>query len=319
MTVPVPNLEDSETKTEPKSTSTDQKVDYNKYSREENNKILIELINGLPSNPSEISQEALLDLYQRINGNFLISPSVIKHPKFTVLREATKAHLPQLNTKELKHLFVAVFPSKAVMYDKLGAMIVGALLKRANYLPFDQVMFLDFMVHKYYNPYELSKDYNILRLTLQTMFLSKVEDALEEVKDFNDLMKIVSYCENNAEIIPSKIANSVTTSLLLIDDDKFNVNHIQTIMILLASLGRLNEHVEKLHRRMVSLWYQSTVTAGQVQVLLRVLAAKKGTIDRDRFKSPEFIRHCVNVVAQQTDKKTSFSVQNSFNTLVSWN
>lgn len=274
------------------------------------------MINGLPSQTDQISQEALLDFYQQINGRFLITQSVINHPKFSVLLEATENHLPQLNTKELKNLFVAIFPSKAVMYDKMGKVIVEALIKRANYLPFDQIMFLDFILHKYYNLSELSKDYNILRLTLQKMFLSKVEDALDEVKDFEDLMKIISYCENNAEIIPPKIANSVTTSLLLIDDDQFKVRHIQTILIMLASLGKLNEHVEKLHRRMVGLWYQSTITVDQVQVLLKVLAAKRDTIDKDRFKSPEFIRHCVNVVTQQTNKKVSFSVQNSFNRLV---
>lgn len=310
-------LDEADTKSEFTSTTSDKINVYKKYSFEENNAILTEMLNELPSDPAEISLDALTEFFQRISAHFIITPAVIRHPKFSVLREATQIHLPQLNTKELKNLFVAIFPSKAMMHDKLNKMVVDALVNRVNYLPFDQIIFLDFILHKYYNLTELSKDYNILRLKLQTMFLSKVETALNEMDDFEELMKIVSYCENNAEIIPPKIVNSVATSLLLSDDDKFSVTHITSILIMLAAMGKLNEHVGKLLHKATGLWCQSTVTPAQVQVLLKVLAAKKSTIDRDRFKDLEFIRRCVEVVTQQNDRKLSFSIQNSFNRLVS--
>lgn len=310
-------LDDVDTKSELSSTLSDKKKLYNKYPIEKNNAILYDLLNALPSNPNDVSVDALIDFYQKVSGNLLITPNVTKYPKFTVLREATRIHLPKLNTKELKHMFVAILPSKQIMHDKLSKMIVDAFLKRVYYMPFDQILFVDFMLHKYFDSSELSKDYNILRLKLQTIFLSKFEDFMNEIDDFEVLMKIVSYCGNNIEIVSSKIANSVTTSLLLNDDDSFSVNHITSILIMLSSLGKLNEYVEKLLQKMFRLWCQTEVTPTQVFALLSVLAANRARIDRDRFNNREFIQHCVNVVIKENDKKLSFNVQNKLTNLVS--
>lgn len=310
-------LDEADTKSEITSITSDRYNVYKKYTFEENNAILSEMLNELPSDPVEVSLDALIEFYQRISGHFMITSAIIRHPKFAVLRSATQFHLPQFNTKELKNVFIAIFPSKAMMHEKLTKMIIDALVNRINYIPFDQIIFIDFIMHKYFHLTELSKDYNILRLKLQTMFLSKVDIALNEMDNFEELMKLVSYCENNAEIIPPKIVNSVATSLLLSDDDKFNVTHITSILIMLASMGKLNEHVEKLLHKAMGLWCQSTLAAAQVQVLLKVLAAKRSTIDRDRFNNSQFICHCIDIITQRKDKKLSFSVQNSFNRLVS--
>ncbi|XP_055313030.1 uncharacterized protein LOC129574689 [Sitodiplosis mosellana] len=307
-----PIEDEPEDSSEPATFIPEKSVD-SKYSRSDKNASLVELFNSLPSDPKNVSLQALVEFYDRIKGNYLITNDMKKHPKFAVFREATEILSPQLNTKELKNVFIAVIPSKPVMFDKLGNIIVDALLKRVSYIPFDQIMFVDFILNKYYNVTELSKNYNILRLTLQTMFLSKVEDELAEMKEFEEIMKIVAYCENNSEIIPSKIVNSLTTSLLLVDEDKFTVMDLTSVVIFLSNLGKLNEHVEKLFHKVIGLWYQSPVTANEVQVLLKVLAAKSHTIDKEIFKDSEFIRHCIKIVTQQNEKKISFSVQNSFN------
>lgn len=288
-----------------------------KYSREENVRSVMDLIDSLPSHARDISVESLLEFFYRIKGNCLIPYAVVEHPKFAILREATEVLLPQLNTKEVKEMLVAILPSKAIMHDKLSNTIASAMLKRAAAIPFDQIMFLDFIILKYYRKSELSKNYNILRLRLQAMFLSKVEDALDEVDGLENLMKIVAYCQNNAEIIPPKILNRLTTSLLLSEDDEFTVLQISSILMFLANFGKLDEHVEKLLHQTIGLWNKSAVTADDVRVLLKVLAAKEDTIDKEIFRQPEFIRHCVNTVTQQGSSKLLFNIQNSFNKLVS--
>lgn len=252
-----------------------------------------------------------------MKGNYLIRPEDLQHPKFELLREATECLLPEMNTRELKNILIAILPSKAIMHDRLTTQIIEAMLKRVTYLPFDQVLFVDFMIQKYYHRSELSKDYILLQTKLQTMFLSKIEDELDEYTDLEEIMKVVAYCENNHEVIPSKIVNLLTTSLLLMDDKEFSVIDITSVLIFMANLGKLDEHVEKLLRRMFVLWAQSDVTANKVDALLRVLAAKFHTLDRERFKDPEFIRTCVNSVTHMKDRKVLFSVQNSFNKLVS--
>lgn len=252
-----------------------------------------------------------------MKGNYLIRPEDLQHPKFEVLREATESLLPEMNTKEVKTILIAILPSKAIMHDKLTTQIVEAMIKRVNYLPFDQVLFVDFMIQKYYHTSELSKDYIILQSKLQTTFLSKIEDELDEYTDLEEIMKVVAYCENNHEIIPSKIVNRLTTSLLLMDDKEFSVMDITSVLIFLANLGKLDEHVEKLLRRMFVLWVQTDVTANQVDILLRVLASKSHTFHKERFTDSEFIRRCVDLVTQKKDRKMLFSVQNSFNKLVS--
>lgn len=276
----------------------------------------MELIEILPSNSKSITKEDLIEFYGKIRLQDSITHKTINHPKFTVLREATVANLSQFNTKELKNLMVAILPSKAVMNDQLGRSIADALIERSTFLPFEQIIFIDFVMRKYYNLSELSSSYNMLRLRLQTLFLMKIEDVLNDNTDFEELMKIVAYCSNNSEIISTKMFNILTTSLLLTDDEKLTVTHIMSCLILLAS-KQLNDHTEKLLNRMILLWRQSNVNATEVQVLLKVLAARKQTIDLKYFKNEEFIRHCVMVVTQQTDRKLSFSVQNFFNRLVS--
>lgn len=288
-----------------------------KYSRVENNASLFELFDSLPSNPKNISVHALVDFYDRIKGNFIITQSVIHHRKFAVFREATEILSPQLNTKELKNAFIAILPSKPVMFDRLSNILVDALLKRVSYIPFDQILFVDFVMNKYYYVTELSKNYNILRLTLQTMFLSKIEDELVETKEFADIMKILAYCENNREIISTKMLNTLSTSLLLVEDEKFTVRDITSVLIFLTNFGKLNEHVEKLFQKVIGLWYQLPVTATDVQVLLKVLASKSSTIDKETLTECDFVRHCVNITIQQDEKRISFSVQNSFNKIVS--
>lgn len=314
--MPEPDSATDESETSSSSVG-DRKID-SKYIRYERNSTFADLLESLPSDPQYMSVDAFLDFYEHMGGNYLIRPDDLKHPKFKVLREATESLIQQLNTKQLKGILVSILPSKAVMHDKLTKIVIDALLKRVNHLPFDQILFIDFLLNKYYNSSELSKDYNILRLKLQTMFLLKVENEMDGVTDIQDIMKILAYCENNFEIVSSKIVNSLTTSLLLLDDDKFSVMDLTSILIFLANLGELDEHVEKLLSKSLGLWIQAEVTANQVDVLLKVLAAKRSTIDKERFKDSDFIRKCINLVTQQDDRKVSFSVQNSFNKLVSF-
>lgn len=282
----------------------------------DNSAAVIEFLETLPARPEEISLEGLLSLYERIKGSYVFSYNAVRHPKFRVLREATEIHLAQLNTKEIKDMFVAVVPSKSIMHDKLGKIIAEALIKRISFVPFDQIRFVDFMLHKYYKVSELSKDYNILRLTLQTMFLSKIEDEFDGLKSYEETMKSLAFCENNVEIVPTKIVNSLTTSLLLFEDEEFTITDITSVLIFLSNFGKLNEHSEKLLRRMIDLWYQQPVTARNVMVLFKVLANKSNTLDKGIFQETEFIRRCINVVIEQDEGKYAFSVQNSLNKMV---
>lgn len=305
---------------EASSKSFSKKRNHNHRLLERYNENLVEHLEKLPSNPKNVTRTELIEFYDTIHGKFLFLPTTKKHPKYNILYEATKYHLPQLSTKQVKSIVIAILPSKSVMYDELGETIIDALLKRAQYLPFDQIVFVDFMLNKYYNGTDLSNSYKILQLRLQTLFLSRVEDELDEIDSLEEAIKLVSYCHNNTEIIPSKIINLLTTTLLLADDDLFDISDITTVLIFLANLGKLNEHVEKLLRKMISLWNQLPVSAKDAQVLLKVLAAKnsKKKIDKLFFESSEFIQHCVNVVIEQNDKSLTFSVQNSLNKMVTF-
>lgn len=292
---------------------------YKKVSSTENRAKVIELIEALPVNPRDITMVDVLNFYANVRGNYLITPAVIGHPKFDLIREVTEAYLRQFNTKELSNILIAILPCKALMNDKLSQTITNALLSRANHLPFEPVLFTSFILHKYYHSEELNKEYSSLRLTLQRVFLSKIEDELNDIdlNDFDVLMQIVGFCNSNVEVISEKIANLITTSLLLIDDDKFTLSDIISCFNLLASFGKLNEHVKKLLDKMNDLWCQSDVTAFEVRTLLRILSANRNTIDKEQFKESKFIRRCVDVVTSQSDRKLLFSVQKEFNRLVS--
>lgn len=293
-------------------------VDYKRIPHAENTTKVIELIEALPTNPQHITMADVLNFYDDIRGNYLITSTLITHPKFDLIREATEVFLPQFNTKELANILVTILPCKVLTNDKLSHMIIKALLERANHLPFDRTLFISFILHKYYRISELNEDHTILRLTFQRLFLSKIEDELNDLDDFDVLKKIVAFCNNNVEVITPKIANLITTSLLLIDDDdKFTLSDVISCLNLLASFGKLNEHHKKLLDKMTDLWCQSDVTAPVVRTLLRILSANRNTIDKEQLKGSKLIRHCVNVVTSQTDRNLLFSVQNEFNRLVS--
>ena len=291
--------------------------EYKALSHAESNAKIIEIIEEFPVDPEDITKADVLNFYESIQRNYLITPAVVRHPKFNLLREATETHLQHFNTKELEGILITILPSKVLMHDKLSHMIINALVKRANNLPFNKVVFIDFILHKYYNVSELNKDCSILRLTLQRLFLSGIEDELNDLNDFNYLMQIVGFCNNNIEVITPKIANLITTSLLLIDDDEFKLSDIISCFSVLASFGKLNEHIRKLLNKMVDLWCQSEVKASEVKILPSILKSNIDTIDKERFNESKFIRHCVNIVTSEPNRKLLFSVQNEFNRLVS--
>lgn len=288
-----------------------------KYSYAESREILSDMFDSLPPDSHDITKKALIEFYEKIKGNFLIKHSEIKHKKFAILRAATEKWLTNISTKSLGQIFITLLPSKPVVADKLMKVIVSEMIERAPHLPFDQILFYDFVIRKYYGQKELNENIQILQLKLQTIFLSKIEDELDdESNDFKKTMKILAYCENNNEIVPAKILNKLTTLLLMADDDEFTVTHISSVFIFLANFRGLNSHVEKLFQKMVSLWCQSPVTPKEIQTLFKVLAAKSDTIDTVRFQDTNFIQSCVDVVIQQKDKKLSFGIQNSFNKIV---
>lgn len=314
----MPQYATDESDSSPKQSSSQQKtVDYRKLSYTDNNSKIMQLIEELPENSKEITMDDVLNFYETIKGTYLISPMVIRHRKFDLIREVTDAHLSQFTTKELSNILVAVLPSKRLMNDNLGQMIVNANIDRVKRQPFNIIVFNSFILHKYYSVSEMNKECILLRSAFQRQFLSQIEEELNNLNDFNELMKIVAFCINNSEVITPKITNLLTTMLLLNDDDKFTTSDILTCFNILALCAKLNGHVVKLLHKMVDLWCKSDVTASQVRVLLKILSANRNTIDKEQFNDSKLIGHCVNVVASEQDRKLLFSIQNEFNRLVS--
>lgn len=320
MVLPTSKAVPEEWDTPAEKTTPGKSVDYRRVSYAANSAKVIELIEVLPSNPQDITMADVLNFYDNIRGSCRITPAIVRHPKFDVIREVTEVFLLQFNTKELANMLVSILPSKALSNDKLGEMVVNALLKRINHLPFERVLFISFILHKYYRISEMNKDYTCLRLALQQSFLSKIDEKLNDLDDFDMLMEIVGFCNNNVEVITPKNANLIATSLLLIDDDdKFTLNDTISCFSLLGSFGKLNEHVKKMLDKMVDLWCKSDVTAADVRTLLKILSAKRNTIDKEQLAETKLIRHCVNVATSQTsqsDRRLLFSIQNEFNRLV---
>lgn len=234
---PVKDLKNSANESKSSLASAQKRINL-KYRRHENASSFPDLLESLPSNTNDISVEVLMDFYANMNRSYLIRPKDLQHPQFEVLREATETLLPEMNTREVKNILIAILPSKAIMHDLLTTQIVEAMLKRVTYLPFHQIHFIDFMIRINYKKSELSKDLISLKSTLHTMFLSKIEDELEECTDLDGIMKAVEYCQNNHEIIPSRIVNRLTTLLLLRDDEEFSVQQITNVLILLGNPGK---------------------------------------------------------------------------------
>lgn len=279
--------------------------------------MLADLIDSLPSDPASITKEVLLSFFDMVKTGYLFKPKDVKHPKFEVLCEATEQLLPHLDTKMLTNMFVAILPSKAVMHHEMGKLIADALNKRVSFIPFDQITFIDYLLNKFYDGSELSYTYNELRSRMLTQFLKRVEDELDGFSEFERLMNILAYCEGNSQNIPDKIANAVATSLLIADKDKFTVTNITSVMCFLANHGQLNEHLTKLLHKMTDLWIQLPFSAKEVQILFKLLAAKRKTADKDMFKiQSKFIEHCTNAVIQYNNHELSIHVLSSFNKLV---
>ncbi|XP_031621528.1 uncharacterized protein LOC116339655 isoform X2 [Contarinia nasturtii] len=294
-----------------------KKIENERYSisEDENNRSVLNLFESIPSDAGKFNVKALKSFYHEIRGKYLITKFLTLHPKFDVLRTATKRKLPILDAYEVSDIFISLLPSKVIMFDMISEHIVDALLKNVNHFTFYHMLFLDYLIHKYYSLNELSKSYNILRLTIQTQFLSKIDDELDGLEDYGKLIKILAFCENNVDLIPDKVLNAITTSLLMADNDQFSIENLMSIIIFLANFGQLNEHVQKLLEKSTNLWCQSNVSAKHIEVLFRILKKKRNTINKEMFENTDFIRYCVNVIIQNNDKMTLFAVQNYFNSV----
>lgn len=291
---------------------------YIRYAQYDKNRRFTELLDTLPEH---ISVEELVEFYRKISRNFFIRSNDLKYRKFQVLQECTETLLPDLNTAQVSDILIALLPSKAVHQERLMRNTINEMLKRD--LPFGGILMIDFMLHKYYTNFhtELRKDYDNLRMNLQKSFLLKVEHKFKNMQRTTDsklCMKLVSYCMNNIEIIPPKVMNCLTTSLLSLDHANFSVQDITTVLRFISYIRRLDEPTQKLLQTMFDAWIKSEITAHQVDALLQLLVNSDSTADKERFTEPRFIEKCVNVVKQQNDKKVLFNVQNSINQLVSF-
>lgn len=277
----------------------------------------MQIIQSLPSDRGIIDKKDLYNTFLRLNEASTFTEDVVCHPNFEKLRRITQYTLPRLRDYEVKDMLVVVLSTQILMDDKLSKIIMNAFLQRISLISLDQIIFLDFILRKYYNLNELNKRYEIFRLTLQTMFLLKVHNEIGEFRNFESMRKIATYIGNNHEIIPSNILNSLTSSLLLADDEQFKVIDIIIILRLLSRFGELNEHVLKLLRKMFNLWCESIPTVNDVKLLSVMLAKNKDIIDKNAFNDKNFIRHCTQVLIKANDYTTSFYVQSNFNHLVS--
>lgn len=301
--------------------ASNHKITQSKYQRFKNASSFSDLLKSLPSNINDINVKVLIIFFKTIKkNNFLIRPENIQHPKFEILREATETLLPNMNKKEVTNILIIILPLKAIMHDKLTKQIIEKVLKQINYIPFDQVLFIDFMINKYYCKFKLNEDYITLKSNLHKRFLSKIENELKKCTDLKLIIKIVNYCQHNYEIIPSKIVNHLITLLLSTYNQKFSVMDIIAVLIFLSNFQILDKHMKKLLEKMFNLWTQSDMTANQIEKLLLVLVAKNRnqTLNKKCFNDPKFIQKISDSIIKLNNKLISFNVQRLFNELVSF-
>lgn len=227
----------------------------------------------------------------------------IQHPNFQVLRDGTKQAIPRLTQYQLKDMAVTIINHDHLRNDKINKYIMDALIPRLPKLSFKSIVILDYLIQKK----RLEKFYEILRLNIRIIFLFRVDELLDGFEEFESLKGITIYMSNNTDIVSRKMLNRLATSLLLAEENLFDMKLIESIIIMLSRFDELDEHVIKLLNKMTQLYSKCIPTITNVRSLISLIRSNSKTIDKKAFIDSGLIPHFLQTLSE-SDTNISVSV-----------
>lgn len=226
-----------------------------------------------------------------------------QNPKFRMfLKRATHA-IPALKPIQLRDISVNIIDNPHLRNDKINDLYINALIANLRDVPLIETIFVDFIIRKL----KLNAKYATLLSRIQTWFLLKFDEVLDNFEDFDCLMRIVDYISKNTEIISEQILNRLTTSLLLAEDANFELDDIIKILGLLFHIKDVafGENQSKLLHAMVRLWKQCRPTIKDAELLTSILLSNAGDeINKKAFVDSGLIQNLFEILNE--DKKVAF-------------
>lgn len=276
-----------------------------------------ETVLALPSDTSTPDENELNEIFRKISANGPINPNVLMHEGFVNLIQATRSVLPKLTLSQMVDVLRQIIVAKIPMDDELCDLVIDALLSRISMISVDEIIEIDFLLRKSWGIHSLNSLFDTLRLTMRTLFAIKVNEELNDELSYEKLLMIVRYLSNNTCISKTIGLDRLAQSLLLIDDNNFQLNDIVCVIITLARCASLDEHSKQLISKMYRIWCNKASTTDHVDNLLSLLVQKKRKfIDMKPFNDAQFIQHCTKVMVDSSDWKKSFEIQEKFNEMV---
>lgn len=126
-----------------------------------------EIISTLPEIPGILDIRDVCVIFhnlQKVN----VSEKDIQNPKFQKLLKKSESLISQMTASKLANIATDIMIHKLLIENKINGKIKDALMLKINEVPFERMLFLDFVIFK-------SKSIKTILSNVQEMFLEKVE------------------------------------------------------------------------------------------------------------------------------------------------
>lgn len=258
----------------------------------------------LPQNAETLDKRTVYAIFQDLHAVNSVTEDDIQHPKFQSLIKRTISLIPQMTAAELANITIGIINHNAMQQNEINGKVQDALIPKMHELPFDRMLFLDYIMHKT----KSTNSFETIQRKGQEVFLENVGRFLiNHSNDMQTFTHIAEYMRKHVKIVSSDILEQFSHALLaLLHTDEIRLNiyeNILSMILLYSNFGELDGQSVQALNKMVKLWIQFNPTLTNIESLLSFLSQNKEKPDKKAFEESNLIPFIFNYLNEHFDKE----------------
>lgn len=259
----------------------------------------------LPQNAEILDKRTVYAIFQNLQTVNSVTEDDIQHPKFQSLIKRTVSLIPQMTAAELSNITIGIIYHKALQQNEINGEIQDALLPKMHELPFDRMLFLDYIMHKT----KSTNSFETIQRKGQGVFLENVGSFFtNHSNNIQTFANVADYMRKHVKSIPSpphileQFSNALI-ALLHTDENRMNIQNIVQIIRLYSNFGELDGQSVQVLNKIVKLWIELNPTLTDVQLLLFLLSGGGSKPDKKAFEESNLIPFIFNFLDENFDEE----------------
>lgn len=279
---------------------------------------LDEIMNSMPPESDALSPSDTLNIIRNLcdtsqNLSLASSIHVVKHKNFAILRQAMKASVPYLQSKEKFDALRSMQSLSIPVDDDMFQTILLSLLENVYNMSVNEIMLFDtILVSKQKN--ELIDE---LRSSLIERFNAKMSQLPIDFNFFIRIRRMLQFIKRNRNKIISEVFVNIKKCAERSEIDIFTPDEAMDTIIILSSFGNHCKYFEAVLEKAFNVWHMSEITIEMVEIVLTLLVSRRSTLDYRLYNDTKFVEKLSWVAIENGDIAKCFSIQKKFNRLVS--